>query len=142
MLLVLLQSESLSSKRAKLHTVAASNNRDHAPQSLYHCLFVPHGCCSSGTSCSWWITHSKQRQLRGCNSARARYRPTIALCCSLCIYSVAPTVLYYTVPRFFPTLKVLLYITMTQFVHITMTQKDVCKFIAQFIESQVGLCSH
>ena len=26
---------------AKLHTVAASNNRDHVPQSLHYCLFVP-----------------------------------------------------------------------------------------------------
>jgi len=30
-------------KPAKLHTVTASNNRDHAPRSLYCCLFVPHG---------------------------------------------------------------------------------------------------
>jgi len=29
---------------AKLRTVAASNNRDHAPQSLYYCLFAPHIC--------------------------------------------------------------------------------------------------
>jgi len=27
---------------AKLQAVAASKNRDHAPQSLYYCLFVPH----------------------------------------------------------------------------------------------------
>ena len=27
---------------AKLHTVAASNNRDHPTRSLYYCLFVPH----------------------------------------------------------------------------------------------------
>ena len=27
---------------AKLRAVAASNNRDHAPQSLYYCLFAPH----------------------------------------------------------------------------------------------------
>jgi len=26
---------------AKLRTVAASNNRDHAPHSLYYCLFAP-----------------------------------------------------------------------------------------------------
>jgi len=25
---------------AKLRTVAASSNRDHAPQSLYYCLFI------------------------------------------------------------------------------------------------------
>jgi len=29
---------------AKLCTVAASNNRDHTPQSLYCCLFAPHIC--------------------------------------------------------------------------------------------------
>ena len=56
-------------KCAKLHTVAASNNRDHAPQSIYYCLFAPHiyGCYSSRTSRSWWISPSTQRQSRGCN---------------------------------------------------------------------------
>ena len=39
---VVLRSESLSWKCAKLHTVAASNNRDHMPWSLYYSLFVPH----------------------------------------------------------------------------------------------------
>jgi len=38
----LLQSESPRGKYAKLRTVAASNNRDHTPQSLYYCLFAPH----------------------------------------------------------------------------------------------------
>ena len=35
-----------SNKRAKLHTVAASNNRDHTPRSLYYCLFASriYGC--------------------------------------------------------------------------------------------------
>jgi len=48
----MLQSESLSGKCAKLHTVAASNNRDRAPQSLYYCLFMPliYGCYSLCTS--------------------------------------------------------------------------------------------
>jgi len=36
--------ESPSGKCAKLPTVVASNNRDHVPQSLYYCLFVPHIC--------------------------------------------------------------------------------------------------
>ena len=38
-------------KCTKLHTVAASKNRDHAPRSLYYCLFAPliYGCCSSRT---------------------------------------------------------------------------------------------
>jgi len=37
--MLLLQSEIPSGMRAKLRTVAASNNRDHAPRSLYLCLF-------------------------------------------------------------------------------------------------------
>jgi len=36
--LVLLRLVNPSGKCTKLHTVAASNNRDHEPQSLYHCL--------------------------------------------------------------------------------------------------------
>jgi len=36
--------ESQSGMCAKLRTVAASNKRDHAPQSLYYCLFAPHVC--------------------------------------------------------------------------------------------------
>jgi len=54
-------------------TLAARNNRDPAPQSLYYCLFAPHisWCCSPRTSRSCWNTHSTQRQPRGsgCNSA-------------------------------------------------------------------------
>jgi len=38
----LLRSESPSGMCAKLRTVVASNNTDHAPQSLYYCLFPPH----------------------------------------------------------------------------------------------------
>jgi len=37
-----LRSGSPSGMCAKLHTAAASNNRDHAPRSLYYCLFAPH----------------------------------------------------------------------------------------------------
>jgi len=40
-----MQLESPSGMCAKLHTVAASNNRDHMPWSLYYCLFTPHICC-------------------------------------------------------------------------------------------------
>jgi len=38
-------------------------------------LFTPHiyGCCSSCTSCSWWIAHSTQRQRRGCNKTTNKY---------------------------------------------------------------------
>jgi len=38
----LLRSEIPSGICAKLRTVAASNNRDHMPWSLYYCLFAPH----------------------------------------------------------------------------------------------------
>jgi len=52
---VLLQSERPSSKRAKLHTVAASNNGDHNPRPLYYGCFALHiyGCCFSRTFLSW-----------------------------------------------------------------------------------------
>ena len=67
---ILLRSESPSGKCAKLHTVAASNNKDHLTRSLYYYLFAPHiyGCFSSCTSCSWWIVHSTQYHQRCCNS--------------------------------------------------------------------------
>jgi len=47
-----------------------ANMRDYMPQSLYYCLFTPHiyGCCSSHISRSWRITHSMQRQRRGCKN--------------------------------------------------------------------------
>jgi len=69
----LLRQESPSGMCAKLHTVAASNNRDHSPRSLYYCLFAPdiYGCCSSRTSRSWWTAHLTQRQQRGCNIANS-----------------------------------------------------------------------
>jgi len=72
-----LRSESLSGKCAKFHTVAASNNRDLSPQSLYQRLFVPlfYGCYSSGTSRSWWIAHLTQRQRRCCNRTKLEHKP-------------------------------------------------------------------
>ena len=69
--LVLLRSEISSSMCAKLQTVAASNNRDHASHSLLlllaratHIYFR-----SSHISRSWWITQSTQHHLRCCNSS-------------------------------------------------------------------------
>jgi len=64
----LLRSESPSGNSAKLHTMAASNNRDHPTRSLFYCLFAPHiyGRCSLRTSRSWWIAHLAQRLQRGC----------------------------------------------------------------------------
>jgi len=49
-----------SSKCAKLPTVAPNNNRDPTSFSSYLCLLVPHRCCSSRASRSWWIAHSPQ----------------------------------------------------------------------------------
>jgi len=66
---IVLRSEIPSGICAKLHTVAASNNRVHMPWSLYYCLFAPHvWCCSSRTSRSWWIAQSTQHHQRGCSS--------------------------------------------------------------------------
>jgi len=57
---------------AKLRTVAASNDRDHAPQSLL--LLLAHAThvyfCSSPTSRSWWITQSTHHHRRGCNTTK------------------------------------------------------------------------
>jgi len=39
-----LRSQCPSGMCAKLRTVAAINNSDHAPQSLYYCLFAPRLC--------------------------------------------------------------------------------------------------
>jgi len=68
---ILLRSEIPSGICAKLHTVAASNNRVHMPWSLYSCLFAPHiyvWYCSSHTTRSWWIAQSTQHHRRGCNN--------------------------------------------------------------------------
>jgi len=53
-----LRSEILSGMCAKLRTVAASNNRDHAPQSLF-------------AYASRYVTQSTQRQCRGCNTSNS-----------------------------------------------------------------------
>jgi len=41
-MMMLLQSEILNGMCAKLHGVAASNNRDHVLRSLLYFLFTPH----------------------------------------------------------------------------------------------------
>ena len=63
----------VASVQSFTQSVAASNNRD-VPHSLYYCLFAPHeyGCCSLCSSCSWWIAHSTQRQLRGFNNVSVK----------------------------------------------------------------------
>ena len=64
--------------------VAASNNRDHLPQLLYYCLFVPliYEHCSSRTFLSWWT--SLQHQQRGCNNIPSLLQRTAPIVCSYC----------------------------------------------------------
>ena len=63
---ILLRSEILSGMCAKLRTVAASNNRDHARNLSYYCLLALHilWCYSSRTTHSWWITHNQRNTTR------------------------------------------------------------------------------
>jgi len=72
----LLRSEIPSDICAKLRTVAASNNRDHACNLSYYCLLALQTwwCYSSRTSRSWWITQSMQHHQRGCNTAMVLHR--------------------------------------------------------------------
>jgi len=81
-----LRSKSSSGKCAKLHTIAASNNRDHLTRSLYYCLFASHkfGCCSLCTFSLWWITRSMQQQLRGCNNIPSFLQWTARIASSFC----------------------------------------------------------
>ena len=54
---------------AKLHTVAASNDRDHAPRSLYYCLFALRiqGVFLSAYSVCGELRIPAQHQRSGCN---------------------------------------------------------------------------
>jgi len=72
--LALLRSEIASGMCAKLRTVAASHNGDHARNLSNYCLLALHiwWCYSSRTSCSWWITQSTQHHRRVCNSIKAK----------------------------------------------------------------------
>jgi len=80
---ILLRSEIPIGMRAKLRTVAASNNRDHARNLSYYCLLGLHiwWCYSSRTSCSWWITQSTQHHRRGCNNSNGS-----ASCDEICAF--------------------------------------------------------
>jgi len=50
---------------AKLRTVAASNNRDQALQSLYYCLFAPHICMVLFfTHISFVVNHNQRNATR------------------------------------------------------------------------------
>ena len=67
---ILLRSEIPSGMRAKLRTVAASNNRDNARNLSYYCLLALHiwWWYSSRTSRSWWIIQSTQHHWRSCSN--------------------------------------------------------------------------
>ena len=84
--MILLRSEIPSGMCAKLHTVAACNNRDHARNLSYYCLLALHiqWCYSSRTSRSWWITQSTQHQRRGCNNHPSFLQRTTPIARSLC----------------------------------------------------------
>jgi len=71
---------------AKLHTVAASNNRDHAPWPFSYYLFAPliYGCCSLHTFRSWWTMHPVQRQPRVCNNIPSFLQWTAPIARSFC----------------------------------------------------------
>ena len=73
---ILLWLERPSRRWAKLHTVAASNNRDHMPWSLYCCLFVPLicGCCFLHTFRLWRTAHSAQVATKLCTLATRAFR--------------------------------------------------------------------
>jgi len=79
---VLLRWEIPSGMCAKLRTAAASNNRNHASQSLLLLLArsTHKYFCSSRTSRSWWITQSTQRHRRGCNSVQYSSTRTYGAC--------------------------------------------------------------
>ena len=83
--LILLRSEIPSNICAKLRTVAASNNRDHACNLSYYCLLALHIWCYSSRTCrSWWITQSTQHHRRGCNNIPSFLQRTTPIARSLC----------------------------------------------------------
>jgi len=81
-----MRSEIPSGMCAKLRTVAASNNGDHARNLSYYCLFALHilWCYSSRTSRLWRITHLTQHQRRGCNNIHSFLQRTTPIARSLC----------------------------------------------------------
>ena len=71
---------------AKLHIVAAGNNRDHPTRSLLllvHATYI-YGCYSLRTSRSWWIAHSMQCQPRGWNNIPSCLQWTTPIARSFC----------------------------------------------------------
>jgi len=89
-MVTVLRSESPSGKCAKLHTLAASNNRDHLTRSLYYCLFAPHnltfnampaGRCNNISSFSQWTALIARSFCEGCTSHDLHILATAAFCC-------------------------------------------------------------
>ena len=64
-----------AAKHAKLRTVAASNNRDHMPRSLYYCMFVPniYNVFLRAHSIRGEPRIPAQRQRSGCNTTHMAY---------------------------------------------------------------------
>jgi len=83
---LVLSSKSSIDKCAKLHTVAASNKRDHPTRSLYYYLFTSHIflCCSLHTSHFLWIALSMQHQLKGCKNVPSFLQWTARIAHSFC----------------------------------------------------------
>ena len=79
-------SEIPSGMCAKIRTMAASNNRDHARNLSYYCLLALDiwWCYSSRTFRSWWIKQSTQHYQRGCNNIPSFLQQTTPIACSLC----------------------------------------------------------
>jgi len=58
-------------RQVRKASLAARKNTDHPTRSPCYCLFAPQisECYASCISHTWWIAHSMQCQLRGCNSS-------------------------------------------------------------------------
>jgi len=57
---------------------------DHCIIACSHHIYILYGCCSSCTSCSWWIAHSTQCQWRGCNNIPSFLQQTTPIASSFC----------------------------------------------------------
>ena len=71
---------------AKLHTVAASNHRDHAPQSHHYCLFAPriYIVVLHAHSVRGEPRIPALRYRRGCNNIPSFLQQTALIACSFC----------------------------------------------------------
>ena len=83
---IVLRSESQSGKRAKLRTVAACNNRDHTPRSLYYSSFALHiyRVLLRAQSVRGEQRIPAQRQRSSCNNIPSFLQWTAPIARSLC----------------------------------------------------------